>query len=73
MHPVRQLSRYRLPAIHVTRRDRVTKPNGKEVDLAFVRIDSSVCTGCGICLKPRAPDAIVHAEKVVKISALQRH
>ena len=61
------------PAIHVTRRDRVTKPNGKEVDLAFVRIDSSVCTGCGICLKPCAPDAIVHAEKVVKISALQRH
>jgi len=49
------------PAIHVTRRDRVVKPSGKEVDLAFVRIESSVCTGCGLCLQPCAPDAIQHA------------
>ena len=47
------------PAIHVTRRDRVTKANGREVDLAFVRIESAACTGCGLCLKPCAPDAIV--------------
>ena len=47
------------PAIHVTRRDQVIKPNGKTVDLAFARIDSQVCTGCGLCVKPCAPEAIV--------------
>jgi len=50
------------PAIHVTRRDRVTKASGREVDLAFVRIESAACTGCGLCLKPCAPDAIVHVD-----------
>jgi len=48
------------PAIHVTRRDRVVKPSGKEVDLAFTRIDSVACTGCGLCVQPCAPEAIVH-------------
>ena len=63
------------PAIHVTRRDRVTKASGREVDLAFVRIESAACTGCGLCLKPCAPDAIVHVDtlampiKVVRKSA----
>ena len=52
------------PAIHVTRRDKVTKANGKEVDLAFVRIETAACTGCGLCLQPCAPDAIVHADTV---------
>jgi indolepyruvate ferredoxin oxidoreductase alpha subunit len=52
------------PAIHVTRRDRVKKASGREVDLAFVRIESAACTGCGLCLKPCAPDAIVHADSV---------
>ena len=47
------------PAIHVTRRDTVLKPNGKEVARAFVRIDGQGCTGCGLCLTPCAPDAIV--------------
>ena len=55
------------PAIHVTRRDKVTKPNGKEVDLAFVRIESAACTGCGLCLQPCAPDAIVHADTVSSV------
>ncbi|MCP5228316.1 thiamine pyrophosphate-dependent enzyme [Accumulibacter sp.] len=50
------------PAIHVTRRDRVTKASGREVELAFVRIESAACTGCGLCLKPCAPDAIVHVD-----------
>lgn len=50
------------PAIHVTRRDRVVKPSGKEVDLAFTRIDSIACTGCGLCVQPCAPEAIVHFE-----------
>ena len=50
------------PAIHVTRRDKVVKPSGKEVDLAFVMIDALACTGCGMCLQPCAPDAIVLAD-----------
>ncbi|CAG0930847.1 MAG: 4Fe-4S dicluster domain-containing protein [Rhodocyclaceae bacterium] len=53
------------PAIHVTRRDRVLKPSGKEVDLAFTRIDSVACTGCGLCVQPCAPEAIVHYEPVM--------
>ncbi len=67
------------PAIHVTRRDRVTKPSGREVDLAFVRIESAACTGCGLCLKPCAPDAIVHVDtlampiKVVRKSPASVH
>ena len=55
------------PAIHVTRRDKVTKANGKEVDLAFVRIETAACTGCGLCLQPCAPDAIVHADTVASV------
>ena len=60
------------PAIHVTKRDKVVKPNGKEVERSFVRIESQACTGCGLCLQPCAPDAIVHVDtlsmpiKVVK-------
>jgi indolepyruvate ferredoxin oxidoreductase alpha subunit len=48
------------PAIHVTRREKVVKPSGKEVELAFTRIDSVACTGCGLCVQPCAPEAIVH-------------
>jgi indolepyruvate ferredoxin oxidoreductase alpha subunit len=50
------------PAIHVTKRDKVVKPNGKEVERSFVRIESQACTGCGLCLQPCAPDAIVHVD-----------
>jgi len=46
-------------AIHVTRRETVVKPNGKEKELAFVRIDSQVCTGCDLCPNTCGPDAIV--------------
>jgi indolepyruvate ferredoxin oxidoreductase alpha subunit len=49
------------PAIHVTRRETEVKPSGKEVQLAFVRIETSACTGCGLCVQPCAPEAIVHA------------
>ncbi|MEI7611596.1 MAG: thiamine pyrophosphate-dependent enzyme [Betaproteobacteria bacterium] len=62
------------PAIHVTRRDKVVKGSGKEVDRSFVRIESQACTGCGLCLQPCAPDAIVPVEvlsmpiKVIKPS-----
>jgi indolepyruvate ferredoxin oxidoreductase, alpha subunit len=50
------------PAIHVTRRDKAVKASGKEVDLSFVRIETAACTGCGLCVQPCAPKAIVHAE-----------
>ena len=50
------------PAIHVTRREKVVKPSGKEVELQFVRIETSACTGCSLCVQPCAPDAIVHAD-----------
>jgi indolepyruvate ferredoxin oxidoreductase alpha subunit len=49
------------PAIHVTRREKVIKPSGKEVELAFTRIETVACTGCGLCLQPCAPNAIRHA------------
>ncbi|MBS1161964.1 MAG: 4Fe-4S ferredoxin, iron-sulfur binding protein:Thiamine pyrophosphate enzyme, C-terminal [Proteobacteria bacterium] len=48
------------PAIHVTRRGQETKPNGRVVDLAWVRIETSVCTGCGLCVQPCGPKAIEH-------------
>jgi len=60
------------PAIHVTRRDRVKKASGREVDLSFVRIETAACTGCGLCVQPCAPDAIVHAEKVSVINMLKK-
>jgi indolepyruvate ferredoxin oxidoreductase, alpha subunit len=47
------------PAISVTRRETVIKPNGKEKELAFVKIDSPACTGCELCLKTCGPNAIV--------------
>ena len=62
------------PAIHVTRRDKVVKASGKEVELAFVRIETAACTGCGLCLQPCAPDAIVHANQtVLPISVMRKH
>ncbi|MDR2637565.1 MAG: indolepyruvate ferredoxin oxidoreductase [Zoogloeaceae bacterium] len=46
------------PAIHVTRREKAIKPSGKEVELAFVNIETAACTGCELCLQPCAPNAI---------------
>ncbi len=47
------------PAITVTRRETVVKPNGSEKELTFVDIDSVACTGCDLCPKTCGPDAIV--------------
>ncbi len=60
------------PAILVTRRDRVVKASGKEVDLAFVRIETAACTGCDMCMKTCAPEAIVPAEKAASVVPLTR-
>ena len=59
------------PAIHVTRRGKEVKASGREVDLAFVRIESSVCTGCGLCVQPCAPKAIVHHVPVSPIQIVK--
>ncbi|MCX7165327.1 MAG: thiamine pyrophosphate-dependent enzyme [Rhodocyclales bacterium] len=61
------------PAIHVTRREKVVKPSGKEVELQFVRIETSACTGCTLCVQPCAPNAIVHADLTHKPIRLVRH
>jgi indolepyruvate ferredoxin oxidoreductase alpha subunit len=61
------------PAIHVTRREKVVKPSGKEVELQFVRIETSACTGCTLCVQPCAPNAIVHADLSSKPVRLVRH
>lgn len=47
------------PAILISRRETVIKPNGKERQLAFVNIDSGACTGCNLCTEVCSPDAIV--------------
>ena len=60
------------PAIHVTRREKVVKPSGKEVELQFVRIETTACTGCTLCVQPCAPEAIVHAD-LTKPMRLVRH
>jgi indolepyruvate ferredoxin oxidoreductase alpha subunit len=61
------------PAIHVTRREKAVKPSGKEVELQFVRIETSACTGCTLCVQPCAPNAIVHADLTHKPVRLVRH
>ncbi len=50
------------PAIQVTRRETEVKANGKEVEKAWVQIETAACTGCDLCPKTCGPDAIVHAE-----------
>ncbi|MDR2173596.1 MAG: hypothetical protein LBE32_05265 [Burkholderiales bacterium] len=50
------------PAIYVTRREKAIKPSGKEVELAFARIDTVACTGCNLCEKTCAPKAIRHVQ-----------
>jgi len=59
------------PAIHVMRREKVIKPSGKEVELQFVQIETSACTGCNLCVQPCAPDAIVHADLTQPIKLIR--
>ena len=53
------------PAISVTHRETVVKPSGKEKELNFVAIETAACTGCNLCQKTCAPDAIVPAAERV--------
>lgn len=59
------------PAISVQRREKVVKRSGKEVMLQFVTIETAACTGCGLCLQPCAPEAIVLATPVQTITFLK--
>lgn len=47
------------PAISVIRRGKEVKPSGREVELAWTRIESVACTGCNLCLRTCGPEAIV--------------
>jgi indolepyruvate ferredoxin oxidoreductase alpha subunit len=49
------------PAITVTRRERQRRSTGKVVDLAWVRIERAMCTGCDLCAKACGHGAIVPA------------
>lgn len=47
------------PAIVVTRRETKLANNGKEKELAFVKIESEFCTGCNACVGTCGPKCIV--------------
>ena len=49
------------PAITVTRREKRMRASGQAVDLAWVRIDGAMCTGCDLCAQACAHGAIVPA------------
>ena len=49
------------PAITVTRREQQERANGNVADLAWVRIERAMCTGCDLCAKACARGAIVPA------------
>ena len=56
-------------AILVTRREQRARASGKTADLAWVKIDPTLCTGCEICAKACARGAISAPEprKVIKL------
>lgn len=59
------------PAILVTRRETVIKPNGREKELSFVKIDTAACTGCNLCINTCAPDAIIPLANLSNINAVE--
>jgi indolepyruvate ferredoxin oxidoreductase, alpha subunit len=60
------------PAVLVTRRERRVRASGTAVDLAWVKIDEQMCTGCGICAKACARGAISPkvARRVIQLEAV---
>jgi len=46
------------PAIIVTHRETEVRKSGKEVEKAFVKIESIACTGCDLCVSTCGPDVI---------------
>ena len=58
------------PALLVTRREQRVRPSGTTVDLAWVQIDTQLCTGCAICAKACSRGAIVrqvNERRVIKL------
>jgi indolepyruvate ferredoxin oxidoreductase alpha subunit len=49
------------PAITVTRRERQQRASGSVVDLAWVRIERAMCTGCNLCTQACGHGAIAPA------------
>lgn len=58
------------PAVLVSRREQQRRASGAVVELAWVRIDSQHCTGCGVCAKSCSRGAIAHPPKR-KVIALE--
>jgi indolepyruvate ferredoxin oxidoreductase, alpha subunit len=56
------------PSITVTRREQETRPSGAVVDLSFVTIDVSTCTGCGMCVKTCGAKAILGGRSIDGVS-----
>ncbi|MCW8836350.1 MAG: thiamine pyrophosphate-dependent enzyme [Rhodospirillales bacterium] len=55
------------PAIHVTRRETEVRKNGKEVEKAWVTIETAACTGCDFCPQTCGPNAIVPVGDVATV------
>jgi indolepyruvate ferredoxin oxidoreductase, alpha subunit len=57
------------PAVLVTRREQQVRASGKVVELAWVRIDPQLCTGCAICAKACSRGAIARpaARRVIAL------
>lgn len=46
------------PAIIVTHRETEVRKSGKEIEKAFVEIETTACTGCNLCVSTCGPDVI---------------
>ncbi|NVK19388.1 MAG: 4Fe-4S dicluster domain-containing protein [Methylocystaceae bacterium] len=46
------------PAIIVTHRETEVRKSGKEIEKAYVEIESAACTGCNLCVSTCGPDVI---------------
>ena len=52
----------------MTRRETEVRKNGKQVEKAWVTIETSACTGCDFCPQTCGPNAIVPASELAKVN-----